>query len=217
MIRRTPTSFTLLGALFLAAGASIAAVSFGGWAVTTIHQMPDYAIAGKPLNLEFTIRQHGVELMPGLKPEIEARAGTEALRVVALPGKKRGAYASTLTLPTAGEWSISIFPGWGKGVTLVPLQAIAPGANPVSYTAAERGRRLFVAKGCVTCHGEIAVGPDLASRQFPEDYVKELLADPARTFGSRRGAKEMPNLNLDQQEIAALAAYVGADKTVSLK
>ena len=202
--------------LFVIAASSIAA-SFGGWAVTTIHQMPDYVVAGKPVNLEFTVRQHGFQYMSGLKPELEARSGTTSLRATALPGKGPGVYASTITLPHAGEWTITIAPGWGKAVTLLPLQAIEPGAKPVTYTEAERGRRLFVAKGCVTCHGEIAIGPELASREFPVDYLKQLLADPAATFGSRRGAKEMPNLNLSQQEIGSLAAFVSNSKRAAVR
>lgn len=216
MIRRTPF-ITSLGALLLIAGASIAARSYGGWAVTTIRDLPDYAVAGKALTLDFTVRQHGFELMRGLKPELEARAGTVSLRATALAGKGAGQYVSTLTLPHAGEWAITIHPGHGKGVTLLPLQVIEPGARPVMYTEAQRGNRLFVAKGCITCHGDIAVGPDLTTRQFPVEYVTQLLADPKATFGTRKGATEMPNLNLNQQEIAAIAAYIGADKHAALK
>jgi mono/diheme cytochrome c family protein len=138
------------------------------------------------------------------------------LLATALPGKDRGQYLSTLTLPHSGQWSITIA-AFGKPVTLAPFEVIAPNGKPPVYTEAQRGHRLFVAKGCITCHGDIAVGPDLATRQFPVDYVKELLADPKKTFGNRRGAEEMPNLNLSAAEIASIAAYVGADKHAALR
>ncbi len=36
----------------------------GGWAIITLNEFPDYAVAGKPLNLTFSVRQHGVLCCP---------------------------------------------------------------------------------------------------------------------------------------------------------
>ena len=194
-------------------GAVLFLGAMGGWAVTTVKDLPDYAVAGKALTLSFIVRQHGQTPLNNLKPEIEASAGTVQLRATATRGKGDGQYESTLTLPHAGEWTITIHSGFmNSGVTLLPLRVIEPGGKAVVLTDADRGQRLFLAKGCVTCHGQIAVGPDLTNREFPVEYVKQLLADPKATFGSRRGATDMPNLNLSQQEIASLAAFVGSDK-----
>ena len=210
MNRNQPT-IVLLGLLLV--GAASTAATFGGWAVTTVQELPDYAVVGKPLTLTFEVRQHGRDLLKGLKPEIEAQSGKTELRAMALPGKTTGQFVSTITLPSAGAWTITINSGFmNSGVTLLPIPAIEAGARAVALSDADRGHRLFLAKGCITCHGQIAVGPDLASKQFPAEYVKQLLADPKGTFGNRRGAQEMPNLNLKPLEIAALAAYVGSAK-----
>ena len=216
---RSQPSIAMLGALLLAGAAPFAAHSYmGGWAVTTVQDLPDYVVAGKALTLTYTVRQHGRDLLRNLKPEVEARAGTMQLRALGVPGKSAGQYVSTITLPTAGAWTITIRSGFtDSGVTLLPIQAIEPGGRAVVLNDHERGHRLFIAKGCVTCHGQIAVGPDLTGRQFPVDYVKQLLADPKATFGSRKGANEMPNLNLTTQEIASLAAFVGNAKQAAVR
>ena len=59
----------LVFVLVLAAAVSAFA---GGWAVITLNDFPDYAVAGKPLNLTFAVRQHGVTLLTGLHPTIRA-------------------------------------------------------------------------------------------------------------------------------------------------
>ena len=212
MFSKTRPYIALLGALMFIGAA------YGGWAVTTVRDLPDYAVAGKALTLDFTVRQHGRDLLRNLKPEIEARSGSTELRATAEAGKSAGQYLSTITLPTPGTWTLTIKSGFmNSGVTLLPIQVIEPGGRAVVLSDQERGHRLFVAKGCITCHGEIAVGPDLKDRQFPVEYVKQLLADPKATFGNRRGATDMPNLNLSAPEIASIAAYIGADKHAAVK
>jgi len=62
----------MLRGLFLA---SLIAAAIGGWAVITVEQLPDYVTAGQPVTLTFTVRQHGVTRLSGLKPSIEARSG----------------------------------------------------------------------------------------------------------------------------------------------
>ena len=61
-------SLVVLGLLvFTAAG-----VSAGGWSVITLADFPDYAMAGRPLTLTFSVRQHGQSLVSGLKPSVQA-------------------------------------------------------------------------------------------------------------------------------------------------
>ena len=50
----------------------VAAVHAGGWAIVTLRDLPQYAIAGTPLQLTFMVRQHGVSPMGGLAPEVAA-------------------------------------------------------------------------------------------------------------------------------------------------
>ena len=44
----------------------------GGWSAITLKDTPGFAVAGKPLALTFTVRQHGNNLLSGLKPSIRA-------------------------------------------------------------------------------------------------------------------------------------------------
>jgi len=188
--------------------------AYGGWAAITVEDLPDYGVVRQPLNLTFTVRQHGVTKLSNLEPRVEARgAGTNAAAGAA-PGKEAGQYTARLVLPQAGEWTITIHSGFGNSkVTLVAMQVIEPTAQaPAALAAADRGRRLFVAKGCVTCHvhgdvkgsGVVAVGPDLTGRRLAPEYLQRFLADPAM-IGS---ANQMPNLNLKPAEIAALIAFL---------
>jgi mono/diheme cytochrome c family protein len=189
--------------------------AYGGWAAITVEDLPDYGVARQAMNLTFTVRQHGVEKLKNLEPRVEARAsGGATASAAAQPGKEAGQYTARLVLPQAGEWTITIHSGFlNTRVTLVAMQVIEPTAPaPAALLAGERGRRLFVAKGCVTCHlhrdvkgsGTVAVGPELTTRRLAPEYLQRFLADPSITGSSNR----MPNLNLKQPEIAALIAFL---------
>lgn len=199
---------------------TVLALDFGGWAVITVENLPDQVVVGQPTILDFTVRQHGHTLLSNLNARVVAEAGADRVSAVAQPGSAAGRYRATLTLPHAGAWSITIYSGFGNSnVTLLPLAAVGPGGRAAAVTAAERGRQLFVAKGCLTCHvhpevpgsGVVDVGPNLAGRRFTGDYLQRFLADP--NIASTRGANgfEMPNLNLAPREIAALAAFINGE------
>ena len=188
--------------------------AYGGWATISVEDLPDYGVVRQPLTLTFSVRQHGFSKLSNLEPRVEARgAGTNAA-AVAVPGKEEGQYTARLVLPQAGEWTITIQSGFmNSKVTLEPMQVIGASAQaPAALAPADRGRRLFVAKGCVTCHvhgdvkgsGLVAVGPDLTNRRLAPEYLQRFLADPSMTGSANR----MPNLNLKQAEIAALIAFL---------
>jgi len=196
-------------ALLVAAVAAYA----GGWATITLHDFPDYAVAGTPLKLAFTVRQHGQNPLTDLKPAISATttAGLVA-RGTASPSGARGDYSASLTLPQPGDWTITVNSGFAdSAVTLPRMKVIAAGAPaPAPFALQTRGLRLFSAKGCVGCHTHLEVNPragadakmNLTGKRFEHGYLKSFLADP-----SIRSA-EMPNLNLKPQEIEALAAFI---------
>src|SRR6266516_1399473 len=172
----------------------------GGWAAITVEELPDYVVADRPVTLTFTVRQHGVTRLSGLRPRVEARAGGVTAQAMATPGREAGQYVASLTLPRPGP-------------------AIAPRAQaPSSPPDSERGRRLFVAKGCVPCHvhgdiqgsGTVAVGPNLTERRRPADYLRLFLANPA--IAPQSGTFRMPDLGLKSQELAALAAFLSAER-----
>lgn len=197
----------------------------GGWAVVTVEDLPDHVVAGRPVQLEFTVRQHGVEPVTGLEPQVEVRGRGAPMRAVAAPAGAAGRYRATLTLPEPGDWTLTVHSGLGKSrVTLLPIAALAPGTAPAALSDSERGRRLFVAKGCVSCHlhravagsGTYEVGPELTERPLAPDYLARFLADPSVSASNRgRGDGAMPDLDLDQTEIAALVAFLGGERRAS--
>lgn len=214
--------------LAIPGGALLAAFAHnaGGWAVVSVQDLPDYAVAGQPLTLTYAVRQHGEELLSGLKGSVEARSGSAKVHVDAKQTAQTGLYAATLTLPNAGDWTFTIESGFrGKSKsTLLPIKVIDAGAKaPAPIAAEERGRRLFVAKGCVTCHthsdvkSEIGDGaPELTGKKFASSYLTEFLANPKIKPPAQPRGWQMPNLHLKQAEIASLVAFINSDKRVAL-
>jgi cytochrome c2 len=149
-----------------------------------------------------------------------------------------GEYSATLALPDAGEWTI-IIDTFSEVLSnpLLPVRAIRPGSPaPQLLSQIELGERFFVEKGCVSCHvnqeissprvsafwrsdpsgprpffaGNYSGGPpELTGRKFPADYLTKFLSNPAKF---KKGAR-MPNLNLNREDIAALAAFINRDRT----
>jgi len=198
--------------------APLTLASVGGWATITVKDLPDYVVAGQPTELAFTIRQHGVTPMDELAPVIEAKSSTGEAKVKARPGRAPGEYHATVTLSEPGDWKLTIHSGFGESrLTLMPVRALARGETAPALTDFDRGQRLFVAKGCVTCHthkavrgsGHVNVGPDLTVPRLAADYLKKFLADPS--IQPPRGDMKMPNLQLSAKEIDALSAFVNAD------
>jgi mono/diheme cytochrome c family protein len=197
----------------------------GGWAVISVQDLPDYAVAGQPITLTYAVRQHGVELLSGLKGSVVATSGSAKVNVDAKGTEKLGHYAATLTLPNAGEWKLSIESGFRTSkLSSIPMRVVVAG-GPAAPTLApeEKGRRLFVAKGCVTCHthsdskAEIGNGaPELTGKKFAPSYLAEFLANPSIKPPARKDAWIMPNLQLKQREIAALVAFINSEKRVAV-
>jgi hypothetical protein len=64
--------------------------------------------------------------------------------------------------------------------------------------------------------GTYDVGPELTERPLAPDYLARFLADPSISPSNRgRGEGAMPNLNLDQDEIAALTAFLSGERRAS--
>lgn len=201
-----------------------AAAHMGGWAVVSVESPPEYIVAGKPVELTFVVRQHAVTPRSDLTPAIEARSAGQ--RVKGMTWTRRdGSYGARITVPTTGEWQIMIQSGWGRSRgTLIPIEAIdSTSRAPAPLAQPERGRRLFAAKGCVTCHvhGDVAIegelqsfGPELTGRRFPPDYLARFLADPS-IKPPVNGRNQMPNPQLKQPEIAAIVAFINGERRVA--
>ena len=206
---REPLPFALSALLLLPA------LALGGWAVITVEDLPDYVVVDKPLTLTFTVRQHGRTPLSGLSPRVEATSARLEAKAAAVAGGKTGQYQATLTLPQAGNWQITIHSGFHDSkTTLLPLPAVAVGSQPaLALSEPERGARLFLAKGCVTCHvGSEPVGPDLSGKRFDPDFLRRFLADPSILPAAPGTTLGMPNLNLKPAEIAALVAYLNTER-----
>jgi cytochrome c551/c552 len=212
MIRRM-----LPGVIGLAALMTVTA-NAGGWGVITVKHLPDFVEVGRPLPLAFTVMPHGKMRAPGLTGTVEAVSGTQRVSVAFSEGKERGLYQASLALPRAGDWVVTINAGYR--LTLLPIKAVEPGAGPANaLTTAERGQRLFVAKGCVTCHQNglatanmaVNVGPALVPHKYQAEFLARMLADPAANIPPRpESPVRMPDLGLEQQEITSLVAFINA-------
>jgi mono/diheme cytochrome c family protein len=205
--------------LLVAVASLVAAttISAGGWAVITVDALPEYIRAGEPFTLAYTVRQHGARLVGGLHGRVEARAGMLQVVADARPGKHEGHYVAMLSVPKPGDWSLTIQSGFGGHGTLalLPLSAVERAARPAPLHPSGRGRQLFLAKGCATCHrieGKALPagphGPPLLPHKFQAEYLAGILANPALLPPSANYAFRMPNLGLDPREIGALVAFI---------
>lgn len=192
---------------------------FGGWAVVTVENPPERLVAGVPYTLEYSVRQHGIHLVPGLKGRVEATTKDRALRAEAKPGATDGRYSATLTFPAAGSWTITVHGGFGPAkTTMLPITVTAAGSPVVAMSESERGQHLFVAKGCVTCHVEMKViTVDVRTNRYDEKFIRQLLADPKSMPKRHSVDVEMPNLGLKTTEIAALAAYLAGPNSTGTR
>lgn len=228
----------IVGAVLVAF--TVAFTSMGGWAVVTVSKIPDAWITGKPLQLTWQVRQHGVTLLDGLHPTLEARAraGSRYVKGTTWAFTEDGVkgYRGRISFPEPGTWQVTIHSGFGRSRAVLIPWRVVNSATPVRGTVEEhlwkmgipplrepeRGRRMFAAMGCVTCHthrevgikGDVSdFGPDLSDRRFPADYLAKFLANPS--IKPPTNGKRMPNLSLREKDIAPLIAFINAERRVT--
>jgi hypothetical protein len=204
-------------------------VTVGGWAVVTVKDLPEYFVAGQQYTIEFQVRQHGRNLLGDLEPELIVSTSAPRLgglfgaaneqRIRAASRGVQGTYAATFTAPTTGQVFLRIKSGFGASdLRLYPAPVVATGAAPPAMAQADRGRVLFVAKGCNACHSnsdlidrpdnqQVKVGPELGGRRLDRELVIQKVKNPA--------SETMPNLGLSDAEAAAIAAFLGGERTAS--
>ena len=200
--------------------------ALGGWAVISVQDLPEYLEAGTTYRIEYTVRQHGITLLNGLQGTVvmQPEGSQPALTAVMQPGAGSGRYVGTIRVPEADRVTLTIKSGFSGGgwadLTLLSIPVIRAGRSFPSLTPAERGRQLFVAKGCGTCHvnrdvAEFAavnrvtgVGPELTGRRLEATYVRQRLTNPSSLPPIGTGQVRMPNLGLSPAEVDALVALV---------
>jgi cytochrome c553 len=206
---------------------SLVAVAYaGGWDIVTVKDFPDFAVAGKPLALTFKVWVPSLEPLTGLHPVVRAtHEKGRSIRALAEASAATGEYTAALILPEPGDWVIAVDTEYESAATLPPLKVIAPETPaPNPFSLATRGSRLFAVKGCNGCHLHPGVkegrlyGPDLTGQRFATEYLTRFLADPSiRPVPKEVCSKDrsycgspyaMPNLNLKNSEIEALAAFI---------
>ena len=233
-----------LGTVGMLLVATVAWTSYGGWAVVKVSKIPDAWIVGKPLQLSWQVRQHGVRQLGGdddLRPILEARSGSRVVRgttsAFAEDGEK--GFRGQIVFPEAGDWQVTIHSGFldAKAV-LVPwrvVDSLKPVRGTVEehlatigvarFSEVERGRRLFASQGCVTCHvhRDVAIkgqmseaGGDLSDRRLPADYLARFLKDPS-IKPRTPGKSEMPNLAMREKEITPLVAFLTAERRAAAR
>lgn len=216
--------------LLLAAGLGLGAkVAVGGWAVVTIVNPPPYFEAGTTYQLEYMVRQHGRDALGGLQGTVQIQptgtAPAGLITVSAVPGNRKGSYLATFRVPDGERLNLKIqsgFSGGGWGDLTVTGIPIARAAQPKpAMTPAERGRQLFVMKGCGACHVNLGipeygeqnrvltgVAPELTGRQLEATYVRQRLTNPSSLPQIGDGPVRMPNLELAPAEVDALVAML---------
>ena len=209
-------------AVLVVAGFTSLAADHGGWATVTVENLPDHLVVATPYNLTFSVRQHGEELLSDLAPSVHLKSGRGDVVARAVQTNRPGYYTATINVPAKGDWSATVQSGFHDSkLKLMPLAALPRGARlSKAVTVAERGQRLFVAKGCVMCHqhaqtaeyGSENVGPNLTEKRFAAGYLREFLADPS--IKPPTNGRRMPKLNLSDNDIGALIAFINGDGVV---
>ena len=231
-----------VGGLLLASTAAYSA--YGGWAVVKVNKVPDAWVVGKPLILSWEVRQHGIRRMgaeDNLIPTLEARSGSRVVSGTAAAYSEEGwkGFRGTIVFPATGDWQVTINSGFGGArAVLVPWRVVdsvrtirgtveehlATLGIP-RFSEVERGRRLFVSQGCVSCHvhrsveitGQMSTfGPELTDRRLPADYLAKFLANPS-IKPETPGKMRMPNLDLREKEITPLVAFLTAEQRAATK
>ena len=108
----------------------------GGWDLVTVKDFPDFVVAGKTLELTFTVWVPSLAPLNGLHPVVRATDPKgSAVRAIAKAGTATGEYTAALVLPEPGEWVIAVDTEYESAATLSPLKVIAPGTaapNPLA-------------------------------------------------------------------------------------
>ena len=195
----------------------------GNWswsiqAFTMDQPMPVLSVSAAVTSASQSVTKRESQPAP-ISPLLIVRASALAIGLISLGvafrRKSRFAVALTVSCLLIGLASFVV----GTTVPEVEAQSKPPvqSQSSISLSQIELGRRLFVAKGCVTCHtnnkvsdmvGNITVdeGPNLSNFSADPGYLEKWLFKPSAI----KPATKMPDLNLSENEIQALVAFINS-------
>lgn len=133
--------------LLVALGTPAAA---GGWAVTTLDQVPPDVHAGQTYAIGYTVRQHGVTPIDlgkmGGSTEIQVTApdGAKTLHYPGVPEGATGHYVAQVTFPYDGTWTWTVTQGPFQPQ---PLGTVTIGASAAATEAPARPAPVAVPAG----------------------------------------------------------------------
>lgn len=140
MSRRALSSLIALALSFVLVPAAAA----GGWAISTLDQLPGEVHAGETVSLGFMVRQHGVTPTNDVDPYVQADnpESGESVRAYAVQEGEVGHFVVEIVFPAAGTWEWSIVPAPFEGVQFQPLNVLPatlaqPAASPDQAAAFE--------------------------------------------------------------------------------
>lgn len=139
-------------------------VSAGGWAVSTLDEVP-VPIAGEPIDVGFTIRQHGitpVDMTEDVGITITLVGGTAQYFPAAGDGTV-GHYVARVEFPSVGQYQWSIRQGWFAEQDLGQI-AVGEAAKVVGSDSSSGSLR-YIALGGATLFGLVAVGDVVMARR----------------------------------------------------
>lgn len=131
---------TALTALILTLALGAPALA-GGWAVTTLDQLPPELRATETYSIGYTIRQHGatpinVEQMGGTTEiQITSPDGAKTLRYKGVPEGATGHYVAKVIFPYDGTWSWRVTQGPFEAQSLGPITVLPFAAAPPAQGA----------------------------------------------------------------------------------
>ena len=149
---------------------------------------------------------------------VRSLAVVGGLAGMALVFRRRSRWAVALTVTCLLVGAASFM----AGSTVPAVEAQSASSSDVSSGSSvaqvDLGRKLFVAKGCITCHYNSKVvtsseywtidigAPNLSTFSATPEVLRLRLKDPT----SVKSDTKMPNLNLSDAEIEALVAFINS-------
>jgi cytochrome c2 len=184
--------------LIVLVGLTIPALA-GGWTVITLKELPDFAVVGEPLKIEFTALQHGKTpwvydnvMIQAEQVESSARLTVKAEGNPAAPGS----YTAELNFPQPGRWS------WGIQGGMFPERQPMPDLEVVGQTLASpagtRNVTLQLAAGIAGLAVAAAVGlvlrrkqPLLAAAILASGFVLSVVAFSQASVAARAASEKL--------------------------